>query len=577
MSENIEADIRIEIMSLHLLSRLVGLALIILCFAAAPADCKVEHTVTAHATMDQNFCLSRVQTGLSHLIYRDPVTKEDTYYSLTPSVKVELNGDSVSVGQLQPGDELNLTFDEENHVTRVTALRTVSGAVVSLSDNQLVLTPDYLNRMTFKIMPDSVFRSKKRAIEIGSLKQGDRVTVTPVHGNQVGLLELNSENPLTQFWHNLTKNLFKPLLLFFYFGFLITLFKVPFDFPYAVYQGLTIYLLIAIGWHGGEELACLSSGNLVQAGLFMVVGFFTNFLVGFIAFQILKRNRKLRSIDAATVAAYYGSDSAGTFLTCLGVLQTASIAYAAYMPVMLATMEIPGCLLGLLLVSKLRKRGMDESGSMPGEPEYKAAESRDDGDHAEEDGKVDESADSSESSAKLESREIFREIFLNPGLFLLMGGIAIGFISRLQGPAATAPDDQLFVSLFQGMLCLFLLEMGMNAAKRIRDLKVAGNKFIAFGILAPNIFASIGIGVASIFSHAIGQPLQLGTYALFAVLCASASYIAVPAIQRLAIPEASPTLPLAASLGLTFTYNVTIGIPLYIVIAETCLRTFPVM
>ena len=167
-------------------------------------------------------------------------------------------------------------------------------------------------------------------------------------------------------------------------------------------------------------------------------------------------------------------------------------------------------------------------------------------------------------------------MFLNPGLYLLFGGIVIGYVSRLQGEKVVKDDDFLFVTLFQGALCLFLLEMGMTACKRLRDLRTAGLPFIAFALIAPNIFATIGIFVAHGYSMVLGQPFELGTYALFAVLCAAASYIAVPAVQRLAIPEASPTLPLAASLGLTFSYNVTIGIPVYLEIAKAIIRTFPV-
>lgn len=408
------------------------------------------------------------------------------------------------------------------------------------------------------------------------------------------------------FWHNFSKNLFKPLLLFFYLGFAITLLRVPFEFPQALYQGLTIYLLLAIGWHGGEELAQLSGHSLNQAMQFMAVGFITNFLIGAIAYLSLRKIiPKLRRVDAATVAAYYGSDSAGTFVTCLGVLQMGAIAFAAYMPVMLAVMEMPGCLLGLYLVSRLRSSGMDCDGNMPNEPDYHDdSEATTPGPAATFliDEKVEsETALSTEElhpttsvdvqtntgsikklTVPLQSKHEFlnphliREIFLNPGIFLLLGGILIGYVSRLQGSTVTAPDDQLFVGLFQGMLCLFLLEMGMTAARRIRDLKAAGKRFVVFALIAPNVFALIGISVASLFSHAIGQPLDLGTYVLFAVLCAAASYIAVPAIQRLAIPEASPTLPLAASLGVTFTYNVTIGIPLYLTISEAVLRTFPV-
>ena len=126
------------------------------------------------------------------------------------------------------------------------------------------------------------------------------------------------------------------------------------------------------------------------------------------------------------------------------------------------------------------------------------------------------------------------------------------------------------------MFVLFLLEMGITAGRRLQNLKTAGWRFIMFGVLAPNVFAIIGILVAHGYSIVLGQPFDLGTYALFAVLCGAASYIAVPAVQRLAIPEASPTLPLAASLGLTFTYNVTIGIPVYMLVAQVVMKNFPV-
>ena len=167
-------------------------------------------------------------------------------------------------------------------------------------------------------------------------------------------------------------------------------------------------------------------------------------------------------------------------------------------------------------------------------------------------------------------------MFLNTGLYLLFGGIIIGLISGLQGPEVTRADDSFFVTLFQGVLCLFLLEMGMTASRKLRDLRSAGWPFIAFGILAPNLFATVGILVAHVYSYMTGTPFELGTYVLFSVLCGAASYIAVPAVQRLAIPEASPTLPLAASLGLTFSYNVTIGIPVYMEIAKAVMRNFPV-
>ncbi|QDU97367.1 sodium-dependent bicarbonate transport family permease [Lignipirellula cremea] len=433
-----------------------------------------------------------------------------------------------------------------------------------------------------------------------------------------------------EFLNNFAHNLFKPLLLFFYMGFLIPILKVPFEFPKVLYQSLTLYLLIAIGWHGGEELASLSTKEFGQAGGFMVIGFFTNLLIGIVAYFLLRAGTRLRKIDAATVAGFYGSDSAGTFVTCVGVLGAGVVAipYAAYMPVMLAIMEIPGCLVALYLVSRLRAQGMDVHGNMEGEEGYISAEA-DAGSVLDVEerryansasstgsskayraqgggsstavaepttmGKYVEAARSGERSGQgagfgshgghegkpanshsIFSLKMMHEVFLNPGLFLLFGGIVIGFVGRSQGVKVTADDDKLFVSLFHPILCLFLLEMGITACRRLRDLRTAGWRFIAFAILGPNVFAAIGICIAHLYSMALGEPFDIGTYALFAVLCGAASYIAVPAVQRLAIPEASPTLPLAASLGLTFTYNVTIGIPVYILMAQSVTAAFPV-
>ncbi len=175
---------------------------------------------------------------------------------------------------------------------------------------------------------------------------------------------------LGEFWYNFRHNLFKPLLLFFYLGFLVPILRVHLEFPYVMYQALTIYLLIAIGWHGGEELAHLEAGSIRSIAGFMVLGFFTNFVIGTLSYSILRAATRMRRIDQATVAGYYGSDSAGTFVTALGVLTTAHIRYGAYMPVMLAIMEVPGCLVALFLVARLRSQGLDALGNMPDEPGY---------------------------------------------------------------------------------------------------------------------------------------------------------------------------------------------------------------
>ncbi|MDT5047005.1 MAG: uncharacterized protein QOG75_2868 [Mycobacterium sp.] len=404
---------------------------------------------------------------------------------------------------------------------------------------------------------------------------------------------------LLEFWENFRHNLFKPLLLFFYLGFFIPILKVQFEFPYVIYQGVTMYLLLAIGWHGGEELATIhvaSIGNIVG---FIVLGFLLNFLIGLLAYLLLTRMTKMRRIDRATVAGYYGSDSAGTFATCVGVLATVGMAFNGFMPVMLAVMEIPGCMVALYLATRLRQRGMDALGNMPDEPGYRqparlgpGAASRParglDLDNesqlaTEEETKLalelqahrNNGADEDDTKTRVGTVKLLREVLLNPGLYLLFGGIVIGLVSRLQGPNVVHDNDHVFVSAFQGVLCLFLLEMGMTASRRLKDLKRAGPGFIAFGLLAPNVFATLGIITAHAYAHLMHAQFKPGTYILFAVLCGAASYIAVPAVQRLAIPEASPTLPLAASLGLTFSYNVTIGIPIYIEISRAVTQWFP--
>jgi hypothetical protein len=337
----------------------------------------------------------------------------------------------------------------------------------------------------------------------------------------------------------------------------------------------------------------------------MVLGFMLNFAIGIGAYFLLNWLTRLRRVDRATVAGYYGSDSAGTFATCVAVLAATNIAFNAYMPVMLAVMEIPGCLVALYLVARLRHRGMDAAGNMADEPDYtpvkvgvgpgtaarpphgqsleseRALAIEEELELSLEKGERTEELDVSPGAQRtkkpsLVSRELFQEVFLNPGLVLLIGGIVIGLVSGLQGQKVVQDDDKFFVLAFQGVLCLFLLEMGMTASRKLKDLRTAGPGFIFFAVLAPNLFATLGIFVACAYASLTHTDFKTGTYVLFAVLCGAASYIAVPAVQRLAIPEASPTLPLAASLGLTFSYNVTIGIPLYIEIARVIERWFGV-
>jgi hypothetical protein len=526
----------------------------------------------------------------------DPNAKRVVQVVVGDYSKIRLDsGRPIALSRIKPGALISVSDSLVAATVRVGG--ELIGTIRSIEGNRLVLTQEGTGEDIEVILDDhtKIEPIDGEKVSIDELRVGSRIIVVRNGGATAEKLvvEHRANSILEDFWENFRHNLFKPLLLFFYMGFLVPVLGVKFEFPYVMYQALTIYLLIAIGWHGGEELSTLRSSQLAGAVGFMAVGFVTNTIVGLIAYVLLTiMARRMRKVDRATVAGYYSSDSAGTFVTCLGVLASAGILYQAYMPVMLAVMEIPGCLVALFLVSRLRHHGMDARGNMPDEPGYdpQAKPLPSVVHHAHgEPATADEQAVESEEAMALErmehagpdangrpksvfSPQLLHEVFLNPGLYLLFGGIVIGYISGLQGPEVTRADDSFFVTLFQGVLCLFLLEMGMTASRKLRDLRTAGAGFVAFGLIAPNIFATIGILVAHSYSLMTGTPLALGTYVLFSVLCGAASYIAVPAVQRLAIPEASPTLPLAASLGLTFSYNVTIGIPVYIEIAKFVMR-----
>ncbi|MFO0958140.1 MAG: sodium-dependent bicarbonate transport family permease [Isosphaeraceae bacterium] len=520
-----------------------------------------------------------------------PGAKDPTRIVLTEQTRIEAGGDrQVKLDQLRPGTRIvirnqatasHIRIPDEvighvigyNAETRVLSIR----EDISNDDVDIVIEKDATieapggregSAADFRVDSHAIVAMLPLAAT-SSMHVARRVIIDAY---PVGLFE--------EALHNFRKNLFKPLLLFFFMGFLVPILRVQFEFPYMIYQGLTIYLLIAIGWKGGEELAELGRhdpGKLLGAVGFMGVGFLLNFVNGILAYLLLSLLTRLRRIDKATVAGYYGSDSAGTFVTCVGALASANILFDAYMPVMLAVMEIPGCLVALFLVSRLRARGLDPQGNMPDEPGYDPnampllpSGTGHDGESAE------DPPQAGGRTGGFLSPKLLHEVFLNPGLYLLFGGIAIGFASGMQGKSVTRDDDNFFIALFQGVLCLFLLEMGMTASRKLKDLRTAGPGFIAFGLVAPPLFAALGIAVAHAFALLTRTHFELGTYVLFSVLCAAASYIAVPAVQRLAIPEASPTLPLASSLGMTFTLNVTIGIPVYILIAKAMLRAFPV-
>ena len=396
---------------------------------------------------------------------------------------------------------------------------------------------------------------------------------------------------LNEFCVNITHNLFKPLLLFFYLGFLIAILKVRFELPYVIYQGLTMYLLLAIGWQGGEQLAKVEPDDIDNIAEFVALGCVLSLAIGVFTYFSLKYLTPLRRVDRAAIAGYYGSNSAGAYATCVAVLVGVGITFDAYMSFALVLMDICGCMLALYMVARLRDRGLDAAGFMPDERGYTppgAAGRAEREDPRAERGRQDElkfalerpvhpGADArppERTKTPVISRAIAGEMFRNPGFVLLVGGMIIGFGSAIQGQKVVHDQNELFVSAFHGVLCIFLLEMGMAAARRLPDVKSAGAGFVFFGLLAPILFGTLGMLAAYPFARLTDTHLQPGTYVLFAVLCASASFITLPAVQSLGIPEASPTLPLAASLGLTFSVTVTIGIPLFIEINRVLAHLF---
>jgi len=321
-------------------------------------------------------------------------------------------------------------------------------------------------------------------------------------------------------------NLLVPAVLFFALGFFARVIRSDLRFPPEMAKALSIYLLVAIGIHGGYELGkadLLTALNAifwaVMLGIALpVIGYFT-----------LLATRRVDGLNAAAIAAHYGSVSAGTFLTAIAFLKGAGIDYESYPVIMLAVMESPAIVVGLMLAAWTRRR-------------------------------MQRTATAGDEVAPAESGthplgHILRDAFTNGSVVLLIGSMAIGAVAMPKGIEAIKPFMN---DIFMGMLCLFLLEMGLEAARRIEEFRRVGLALAAFGILMPLGSALVGVGIGH-FALGFGE----GGTTLVAVLAASASYIAVPPAMRLAVPEANPSLYLTLSLGVTFPFNVVFGIPLY--------------
>lgn len=308
-------------------------------------------------------------------------------------------------------------------------------------------------------------------------------------------------------------NLVHPPVLFFFLGMVATFCKSDLKIPDPLPKLFSLYLLLAIGFHGGVELRKTGLTHEVvfalSAGMGMAV------IVPMYAFFILRL--KLDVYNAAAIAATYGSISAVTYITAVTFLQTLGLEPGGYMVASLALMESPAIVIGIILARMFApKKENDENG--------------------------------------FSWSAVFREAFLNGSVLLITGSLLIGLASGEEGWDTLKPFTK---DIFKGMLSFFLLDMGLLAAKRIGDLKSAGFFLPLFAIAVPVFNACIGIVVAKFIG------LQPENALVFSVLCASASYIAVPAAMRLSLPEANPSLFVPMALAITFPFNIIVGIPLY--------------
>jgi len=306
------------------------------------------------------------------------------------------------------------------------------------------------------------------------------------------------------------QNILNPPILFFLLGMLAVFFKSELSIPQPLPKLFSLYLLIAIGLHGGYELSHSGLNTYIFTALFLAI--LMAIIVPIYSYFILRI--KLDSYNAIAIAATYGSISAVTFITGITYLQTIGIEYGGYMVAGMALMESPAIVVGLVFAALFAK-GSDDN-----------------------------------DKKKTDWKEIFREAFLNPSVFLLVGALIIGIVTGQKGWDSMEP---LFGTLFKGMLAFFLLDMGLVAAK----IKKVGVFLIAFAIAMPIFNASVGILLGYLFELSQGDTL------LLALLSGSASYIAVPAAMRLSVPEANPGLYLPLSLAVTFPFNISLGIPLY--------------
>ncbi|MCH8466573.1 MAG: sodium-dependent bicarbonate transport family permease [Roseinatronobacter sp.] len=315
------------------------------------------------------------------------------------------------------------------------------------------------------------------------------------------------------------ENLISPIILFFALGFAAAFARSDLSVPEAVAKGMSLYLLFAIGFKGGASVA--AHGVYATLLFSLLAGVILSFLLPFIAFAMLRMLTGLSVVDAAAVAAHYGSISIVTFVAASSVLSSAGLEFEGYMVAVAAAMEAPAILSALWLVARAGGPNGHGGGMEPG---------------------------------------LLREILLNGSIVLLVGSFAIGAITGADGLSRI---ESFIVSPFQGVLCLFLLDMGLVAGRGLRETRgLLRPGLFVFGVLMPLTGAALGLLAGLLLG------LSTGGVVLMMTLSASASYIAVPAAMRVALPEANPAIYLTLALGITFPFNLTLGIPIYLAVAQ---------
>lgn len=310
--------------------------------------------------------------------------------------------------------------------------------------------------------------------------------------------------------------LFSPIILFFVLGALAALARSDLAIPEAIAKGMSLYLMAAIGLKGGAQVA--AAGFSIDMLTAAIAGVALSFLLPLPAFFALRKFGGLDPLNAAATSAHYGSVSVVTFVTGVEVLTASGMPPAGYMVAVLALMETPAIIVGLMMA---RRATAAAGGGAP---------------------------------APAMKQRLMHETLLNGSVILLVGSFVIGLIAGKEGMAPIAP---VFETAFRGVLCLFLLDMGLIAGRRLVEARALTWRTASLGVVLPVCNGFIGVLIGTLLG------LDPGSVTAMGILAGSASYIAVPAVMRLALPQADPGIYLGMSLAVTFPFNIMFGIPLY--------------